>query len=338
MTSSREAPASERSPATQSATGGFKGRIRRLLGAREFGLIAAIFFIALTLHLFSANFLTGSNFFVLSRQISFVVIIAVGMTFVILTSGIDLSVGSVVALVSVVTGYTLVTLGLPVLVGIPLALAAGAIVGVVNGVLVVKTGVHSFVITLGMLGIARGVALGTTGGSTTSGFDSGFLALGQGAFLGIPIPVIIAAVVAVGAHVVLSRTTVGRHVYFVGSNEEAATLSGIKVGRIKLLVFTIAATLAALSAVVETSRLATAQPSAGAGYELVAIGAVIIGGASLMGGVGTILGTILGAVLLGLVTNGLVLLGVSTFWQQAVTGAIIILAVTLNTYRQRKND
>lgn len=336
MTSSREAPVSER-PAGNDASGGIKRQIRRLLGAREFGLILAVLFISLTLHLFSANFLTGSNFFVLSRQISFVVIIAVGMTFVILTSGIDLSVGSVVALVSVVTGYALVTLGMPVLLGIPLALGAGAIVGAINGVLVVRTGVHSFVITLGMLGIARGVALGATGGSTTSGFDSGFLTLGQGAFIGIPIPVIVAAVVAVGAHVVLSRTTVGRHVYFVGSNEEAARLSGIKVGRIKLLVFTIASTLAALSAILETSRLATAQPAAGQGYELIAIGAVIIGGASLMGGVGTILGTVLGAILLGLVTNGLVLLGVSTFWQQAVTGAIIILAVTLNTYRQRKS-
>lgn len=337
MTSSGEVPASER-PTENDASRGIKQKVSRLLGAREFGLIIAVLFICLTLHLFSANFLTGSNLFVLSRQISFVVIIAVGMTFVILTSGIDLSVGSVVALVSVVTGYTLVTLGMPMLLGIPLALGAGAIVGVINGMLVVKTGVHSFVITLGMLGVARGVALGATGGSTASGFDSGFLVLGQGAFIGIPIPVIVAAVVAVGAHVVLSRTTVGRHVYFVGSNEEAARLSGIKVGRIKLLVFTIASTLAALSAVMETSRLATAQPSAGAGYELIAIGAVIIGGASLMGGVGTILGTILGAILLGLVTNGLVLLGVSTFWQQAVTGAIIILAVTLNTYRQRKSE
>ena len=337
MTSNRGASAVEGS-ADGSAAGGVRQQIRRLLGARELGLVIAILFISLALHLFSANFLTGSNFFVLSRQISFVAIIAVGMTFVILTGGIDLSVGSVVAVVSVVTGYTLVTLGLPAPIGIPLALGAGAIVGLINGALVVKTGVHSFVITLGMLGIARGVALGTTGGSTTSGFDSGFLVLGQGAFLGIPIPVIIAAVVAIGAHIVLSRTVVGRHVYFVGSNEEAATLSGIKVGRIKLLVFTVASTLAALSAVVETSRLATAQPAAGAGYELIAIGAVIIGGASLMGGVGTILGTILGATLLGLVTNGLVLLGVSTFWQQAVTGAIIILAVTLNTYKQRKSN
>lgn len=324
--------------ADSSNAGGIRQQIRRLLGARELGLVIAILFISLALHLFSANFLTGSNLFVLSRQISFVAIIAVGMTFVILTGGIDLSVGSAVALVSVVTGYTLVTLGLPALIGIPLALGAGAIVGLINGALVVKTGVHSFVITLGMLGIARGVALGTTGGSTTSGFDSGFLVLGQGAFLGIPIPVIIAAVVAVVAHIALSRTVVGRHVYFVGSNEEAATLSGIKVGRIKLLVFTVASTLAALSAVIETSRLATAQPAAGTGYELIAIGAVIIGGASLMGGVGTILGTVLGATLLGLVTNGLVLLGVSTFWQQAVTGAIIILAVTLNTYRQRKSN
>lgn len=313
-------------------------RIGRLLRARETGLLVTILLLCLALHLFSANFLTASNIFVLSRQISLVAIIAIGMTFVILTGGIDLSVGSVVALVSVVLGYALVALQLPIVVGVFLALAVGLAVGLVNGALVVSTGVHSFVITLGMLGIARGIATGATGGQTRSGFGPGFLELGQGSLLGIPIPVVIAAALAVAAHVLLSRTITGRHIYFVGSNEEAAALSGIKVGRIKLFVFAVASTLAALEAVIETSRLASAQPAAGVGYELIAIGAVIIGGASLMGGVGTVLGTILGATLLGLVTNGLVLLGVSTFWQQGVTGAIIILAVALNTYRQRKGN
>ncbi len=307
-----------------------------VLRARETGLAMAILALCVILALLTPNFLTEGNIFVLSRQISLLAIIAVGMSFVILTGGIDLSVGSVTALVSVVVGYVTVSLGLPFVIGILAGVATGVGVGLVNGLLTVKTGVHSFVITLGMLGIARGMALGTTGGSTTGGFSSGFLVIGQGSLLGIPIPVIILVVLAVAAHIVLGRTTLGRHVYFVGSNEEAAKLSGIKVQRIKVLVFVVASTLAAVSGVVLTSRLATALPSVGVGLELSAIGAVIIGGASLFGGVGTILGAVLGATLLGIVENGLVLLGVSTFWQQAVTGAIIILAVAFNTYRQRQ--
>ncbi|MGB3681768.1 MAG: ABC transporter permease [Rubrobacteraceae bacterium] len=307
-----------------------------VIRARETGLIVAILALCVLLAFLTPNFLTEGNIFVLSRQISLLAIVAVGMSFVILTGGIDLSVGSVTALVSVVVGYVTVSMGLPFIVGILAGAATGFVVGLTNGLLTVKTGVHSFVITLGMLGIARGIALGTTGGSTTSGFSSGFLVIGQGSLLGIPIPVIILIVLAVAAHIVLSRTTLGRHIYFVGSNEEAAKLSGIKVQRLKVLVFVVASTLAAISGVVLTSRLATALPSVGVGLELSAIGAVIIGGASLFGGVGTILGAVLGATLLGLVENGLVLLGVSTFWQQAVTGAIIILAVAFNTYSQRQ--
>lgn len=332
----KQTVAEERPRERRPEGGGRRGLVRRLLGARETGLVLAILFIGLVLFLLSPNFLTAGNMFVLSRQISLVAIIAIGMTFVILTGGIDLSVGSVVALTSVALGYFVIGLGLPLPLGILMGLGVGLIVGLVNGGLVVKTGVHSFVITLGMLGIARGIALGTTEGRTVSGFSPTFLSLGQGSVLGIPSPVIIAGILAVAAHVVLSRTTIGRHVYFVGSNEEAATLSGIKVGRIKLFVFALASTLAALESVIETSRLSTAQPAAGQGYELIAIGAVIIGGASLMGGVGTILGTVLGAVLLGLMSNGLVLVGFSTFWQQVATGAIIIVAVTLNTYRRKQ--
>lgn len=333
--SSGQTPVDEQ-PTTQRLAQDGKRILTGILRARETGLAMAILALCLILTLLTPNFLTEGNIFVLSRQISLLAIIAVGMSFVILTGGIDLSVGSATALVSVVVGYVTISLGLPFVIGILAGVATGAAVGLTNGLLTVKTGVHSFVITLGMLGIARGLALGATGGSTTAGFGSGFLVIGQSSLLGIPIPVIILIVLAVAAHIVLSRTTLGRHIYFVGSNEEAAKLSGIKVQRIKVLVFVVASTLAAISGVVLTSRLATALPSVGVGLELSAIGAVIIGGASLFGGVGTILGAVLGATLLGLVENGLVLLGVSTFWQQSVTGAIIILAVAFNTYRQRQ--
>lgn len=310
--------------------------VKRVFRARETGLAIAILALCILLTLLTPQFFSQGNFFVLSRQISLLAILAVGMSFVILIGGIDLSVGSVLALVSVVTGYVTLFLGLTFPIGILAGLGAGVVVGLTNGLLVVKTGVHPFVITLGMLGIARGIALGTTEGSTSSGFSSGFLVIGQGSLAGIPIPVIILVILAIVAHIILSRTALGRNIYFIGSNEEAAKLSGIKVQRIKVLVFVVCSTLAALSGIVLTSRLATALPSVGVGEELMAIGAVIIGGASLFGGVGTILGAVLGATLLGLVANGLVLLGISTFWQQAVTGAIIILAVAFNTYSQRQ--
>ena len=311
---------------------------KRLIKAREAGLALVILVICVVLALNTSSFLTQGNIFILLRQISLAGIIAVGMTFVILTGGIDLSVGSIVALTSVAVGYLLIALKLPLVVGILGGLAVGIAVGLLNGILVVKTHVHPFVITLGILGVARGAALGLSGGNTTSGFDPAYLSLGQGSLAGLPIPFFIMVALAIVAHIVLTRTSIGRHVYFVGSNSEAAVLSAIKVSRVILVVFAISGVLAALESVIETSYLATAQPSAGEGYELSAIGAVVIGGASLFGGVGTILGTVMGAILLGLVSNGLIQLGVSAYWQQAATGAIIIVAVALNMYRQRQGN
>ncbi|AOS61051.1 ABC transporter permease [Actinoalloteichus hymeniacidonis] len=310
---------------------------QRALRARESGLVLVLLALLALLAIRTDSFVTLDNLVVVARQAALVVIIAVGVTFVIATGGIDLSVGSVVALTSVATGYWVIVADLPYIVAIPFALLTGLACGVLNGVLIVLTRVPPFIITLGMLGIARGLALGLTSGSTQTGFAPPFLALGQGSWLGIPIPVWIAAVVAVGAHLVLSRTTLGRHVYFTGSNEPAAVLSGIRVDRVKLFVYATAGSLAALSSLLETARLSVAQPSAGVGYELTAIGAVVIGGASLFGGRGTILGTVLGAVLLSVITNGLIALQVSAYWQQAIQGAVIILAVMLNEYRSRRS-
>jgi ribose/xylose/arabinose/galactoside ABC-type transport system permease subunit len=196
--------------------------------------------------------------------------------------------------------------------------------------------VPSFIVTLGMMAVARGAALVVTKGSTISGLPADYLVLGQGYAGGVPLPVWIALALALAAHVFLTRTTLGREIYFIGSNEEAALLSGIRVDRVKIVVFVLCSTLAALEAVIETARMSTAQPAAGIGYELNAIGSVIIGGASLVGGSGTILGTLLGATLLGIMTNGLILLGVSAYWQQVFSGAIIVLAVTLDTWRRRR--
>lgn len=309
---------------------------KSVTGAREAGLGAVLVLLVLFLSWRSPYFLTASNLTVVGRQAALSLIIAVGMTFVILAGQIDLSVGSVVALVSVLTGIFMVKAGLPVIVAVLLALVVGALVGAVNGSIFAYTAIPSFVVTLGMLAVARGLALGITQGSTISGLPDGFLTLGQGAWFGVPIPVWIAVVVAVVAHLVLQRTIFGRHVYFLGSNETAAVLSGIRVRRIKIAIFVIASSLAALESVIETARLSVGQPSAGSGYELVAIGAVVIGGANLFGGEGSILGTVLGTTLLALIQDGLILLGISAYWQQVFSGAIIVLAVGLNMWRRKR--
>ncbi len=295
-----------------------------------------VLLVGLILTLASPYFFTVANLQIVARLISLNAIIAIGMTMVILLGDIDLAVGSVVALASVVTGYVMAVLGMPIGIGILAGILTGVLVGLINGGLIVKTGVPSFIVTLGMMGVARGFALVITKGSTISGLPSEYLVLGQGFVLGVPIPVVIMGLVAIAAHIFLSRTSTGRHIYFTGSNKEAALLSGINVNRIKVMVFIICSSLAALEAVIETSRMSTALPAAGIGYELTAIGAVIIGGASFLGGEGTILGTLLGATLLGLLANGLILLGVSAYWQTVFSGSIIILAVTLDMWRQRR--
>jgi ribose/xylose/arabinose/galactoside ABC-type transport system permease subunit len=317
--------------------------LQYLLNTREAGIFAIVILVILLLSLASPYFLTVSNLQIVARLISLNAIIAIGMTMVILLGDIDLSVGSVAALASVITGFVMMRMGLNlpvgaiVLLSILAGLLVGVIIGLINGYLIIKTDVPAFIITLGMMGIARGIALAITKGSSISGLPSSYLELGQGFFLGIPIPVWIMLVLALAAHIFLSRTATGRHIYFTGSNKEAAALSGIPVNRIKILVFIICSTLAAVEAVIETSRLSTAQPALGVGYELTAIGAVIIGGASFLGGEGTILGTLLGATLLGLIANGLVLLGVSSYWQTVFSGTIIIIAVTLDMWRKRRS-
>jgi ribose/xylose/arabinose/galactoside ABC-type transport system permease subunit len=307
-----------------------------MLKTRE-SIIAIIIIILMIVLTFATDtFLTFGNLTILARQISLVAIIAIGMTLVILIGGIDLSVGSVVALITVMTGMFLIKWNFPISLGILLALGMGASVGLLNGVIIAKAGVPPFVVTLGMMGVARGVALVITKGASIGGFPLAFMFLGQGYLLGIPYPVIIMVFIAIGTHIMLTRTNFGRQIYYVGSNEEAARLSGIRVDRIKISVFLICSLLASVEAVLETARMSTSLPAAGMGYELTAIGAVIIGGASLLGGEGTIIGTILGATLLGMITNGLIMLGVSAYWQQVFSGSIIIVAVTLDMWRKRK--
>ena len=312
---------------------------KRLLRARETGIAVVVIAMITFLSLRTDTFFTASNLAVVARQISLSAIIAMGMTLVILTGGIDLSVGSVVAITSVIVGLVMVRMNMPIWLAIIAGIMVGVVVGLLNGIMIVRTKVPPFIITLGMMGLARGAALVITKGSSISGFPPSYLDIGQGFIFNlIPIPVVIAVVLAIIVHIILSRTSFGRRIYLLGSNEEAALLSGININSMKVAIFTICSALAAVEAVIETSRMATGQPASGSGYELAAIGAVIIGGASLLGGEGTILGTMLGAILLGLITNGLILMGISSYWQQVFSGIIIILAVALDTWRRSQKS
>lgn len=309
-----------------------------LFRARETGIAVIVAAVVIYLSIASENFLTAGNIAIVGRQIALQAIIAMGMTMVILMGGIDLSVGSIVALTTVILGNALVTYALPIWVSISLAILVGLFAGFMNGFLITRTKVPPFIITLGMMGLARGAALVITKGNAISGLPKDFLQVGQGYAYGlVPYPIIIAVILAIIVHILLTRTTFGRRIYLVGSNEEAALLSGINVNQVKVVVFALCAGLTAIESVLETARFSTAQPGGGTGYELTAIGSVIIGGASMNGGEGSVLGTMLGAILLGLINNGLILLGVSPYWQQVFSGTIIILAVALDTWRRNQN-
>lgn len=279
------------------------------------------------------------------RQISVNVVISVGMTLVILTGGIDLSVGSVLALSAAVAAGLLkngiimetidLFIGFTVTGAVLAAVLVGGALGFVNGMAITRFKVPPFVATLAMLTIARGLTMLWTGGFPITGLGSAFDFFGIGWFLGIPMPVWLSALVVVTFAVLLKRKKIGRYIYAVGGNERAARLSGLNVVRIKLFVYTCAGILAAIGGIIVTARLDSAQPNAGAGYELDSIAAVVIGGTSLSGGRGTVLGTVLGALIIGVLNNGLVLLDVSPFWQQVIKGIVILLAVIIDRSSSR---
>jgi len=306
----------------------------------RFQSFLALALMVMALGLASPNFLTVDNTMNVLRQISINLCLSLGMTLVILSGGIDLSVGSVLALAGAVAagllknGLALPHFNLLVQFTVPGAIVAGIAVGLAvgwaNGVAVTRFRLPPFVATLGMLSIARGLTMLWTGGFPITGLGDAFGRLGTGRALGVPMPVWISAALVAVFIAVTRRTTFGRHVYAVGGNERAATLSGLAVPRIKLLVYTLGGGLAAVAGVLVTARLDSATPNAGIGYELDSIAAVVIGGTSLSGGRGSILGTVLGCLIIGVLNNGLFLLDVSPFWQQVVKGFVILAAVALD--------
>ena len=302
--------------------------------------LIALFILCLIIGFLSDKFFTVSNFWNVLRQISVNICISVGMTLVVLMAGIDLSVGSVLALCGAVTaGLFKMGIELPsqnlyigfTLLGAALAgILTGALLGFFNGFVITRFKVPSFVATLAMLTVARGLTMLWTKGFPISGLGEQFAYLGTGWLVGVPVPVWISAVVVAVAILISDKTKLGRYIYAIGGNENASLLSGINITKVKITVYTIAGVLAAVGGLMVTSRLDSAQPNAGTGYELDSIAAVVIGGTSLSGGKGSIWGTVLGAIIIGVLNNGLVLLNVSPFWQQVVKGFVILLAVIID--------
>lgn len=300
----------------------------------RFGLLFVILLVGLGLTLTTDTFLSVANLTNVARQVSINGILAVGVTFVLLTAGVDLSLGSVVALSGVACATFAHPGEHPVFVPIAVGLLTGAACGLVNGVLVTRGGVAPFIVTLGMMTIARGVALIVSGGRPVANMSDELTAL-AGDFLGLPIPVLCFAGVALAAWFFLRDFRLGRHIYAVGGNENAARAAGVPVERVKLFAYGLCGLLTGLAGVVLAARITTGQPNAGQAYELDAIAAVVIGGTSLAGGVGTITGTLLGVLLIGVINNGLDLLGVSSYYQAVIKGVIIVGAVWLDRRQAR---
>lgn len=292
------------------------------------------------------SFLTVSNLMNVALQTSIIAIVAIGMSFVIFTAGIDLSVGSIMALSGALAAGVAVNFGLDTYLGIGVGLLVGLLVGALNGLLIVKGGIPPFVATLSMLAVARGLTLVYTEGRPIAGLDERFIFLGTsrifefaleiGQIIGLPLPVVFMILIAVIAHLVTRFTPFGLHVYATGGNEETTRLAGISPDRIKMAVYMISGFLAALGGILLTARLWSAQPNAALGWELDAIAAPVLGGTSLFGGVGSIGGTVIGAFIMGVLSNGLNLMGVQSYHQQVIKGLVFILAVIVDLLINRR--
>jgi len=280
------------------------------------------------------TFLSVDNLVNVGRQVSINAIIAVGMTCVILSGGIDLSVGSVMALSGTLTAGLMIA-GVPAPLAILLGLLAGVACGVANGFFVAYAKMPPIIVTLATMGIARGMALIYTGGYPIDGLPDWFEIFGRGRVLGMQTPILTMLLVFAAAYILLDRTRIGRYIYAIGGNEEATRLSGIRVARYKLLVYAISGFTAALAGLVLTSRLMSGQPNAGISFELDAIAAVVMGGSSIAGGRGSIIGTLIGALMLGVLNNGLNMMGVSPYLQNIIKGTIILLAIYISRERGR---
>ncbi|MBP3039194.1 ribose ABC transporter permease RbsC [Bacillaceae bacterium Marseille-Q3522] len=297
----------------------------------KLGPLLGLLVLIIIVSILNPSFLQPLNILNLLRQIAINALIAFGMTFVILTGGIDLSVGSILALSSALMAGMMVS-GIDPIFAILLGCLLGAVMGIVNGLLITKGKMAPFIATLATMTVFRGLTLVYTEGNPITGLSDNlaFQLFGRGYFLGIPVPAITMVLAFAILYVILHKTAFGRKTYAIGGNEKAALISGIKVDKVKVMIYALAGLLSALAGAILTSRLDSAQPTAGNAYELDAIAAVVLGGTSLAGGRGKIFGTLIGALIIGTLNNGLNILGVSSFYQMVVKGIVIIIAVLLD--------
>lgn len=306
----------------------------RLIRAREATLVVMIVLIAVALQLITGRFFTVPNLNAITLGFSTSAIMVFGMTMALVSGGFDLSVGSVFAVGGVVTATALrADLSIPV--SILCGVGVGVLAGLINGLLITKVQINPFITTLGMMGIARGVSLAITEGTTLAGLPSEFYVFGQGRTADIPNLILIALFVILVGDFLMRRSAAFRQIYYVGGNEEAARLSGINVDRVKIAVYTMSGMLAALAGVLSISRFTVADPGTGMGEELRIIAACIIGGCSLRGGQGTVIGGLFGLIFVGFINNGMILLRVPVYWQQLSMGVVLLLAVGFDTLSQR---
>ena len=303
------------------------------------GILAALVVLCLVLGIFpgtSEYFVTVKNLFNVLRQISTNLLLACGMTMVIILGGIDLSVGSVIALSGVLAAGGVVRYNLPIVPAMLLGVLIGIIFGLFNGFVISKTTIPPFIVTLATMNIARGLAGVYTGGSPVRVVTKEWQWIGAGYVVGVPVPVIIMIIVFIISLLIINRTKMGRYIYAVGGNNLAATYSGINVSTVKFFVYTYSGIMAGLAGIILASRMYSGQPTAGEGAEMDAIAAVVVGGTSMAGGSGKLGGTLIGALIIGILNNGLNLMNVNSFWQTVVKGIVILLAVTIDFFRNRK--
>lgn len=308
--------------------------VLEILAKREAAIFIALIVISAGISLVAPQFLTAKNMYLVSRQISFVAIVALGELFVILTGGIDLSVGSTVGLSGMITGVAL-SAGVHPIFALPIGVLSGMLIGMFNGSVIAYVGITPFIVSLGALSMGRGLSLILTKGNPIIEMPSSFFFLAQSDLFGIPTPVIIAAIIAGIVHVTLTYTAFGRRIYAIGGNEQATALSGVDVKMIKLKIYAICGLLAGIVGVLLVARFNSAQPATGKGWELDAIASAVIGGTSLSGGVGTVLGLLIGATVMGVIRNGLVLMQVSAYWQDFIIGGIIVLAAVIDRIKNK---
>ncbi len=302
---------------------------------RNGGIIIGFFILATIIQINTPQFLTSKNIISVLRQISTNLYCASAITMILIAGGIDLSIGAVTSLSSVVVSTLMVNYGFPIPLAILVALAVGAMVGFLNGTIIYKTGLPPFIVTYSLQSICQGIAYVWTGAQPIRLTDQNFIFLGAGyAFGVIPMPLIYLGVILVFVWYILNRTKLGRHIYAVGGNEKAAEFSGVNIRKVRWFVYIFSGIMAALAGVVLSARMYSGQPAVGAGGEMDAIAAVVLGGTSMGGGRGSIGGTIIGALLIGILNNGLNLAGIDSYWQMVAKGAIILIAVYVDFVKQ----